>query len=439
MIEALQVQVPSNDGASYLSMVEAFARGDWGQGFSYVFPPGNGILVAPLAALTGDSLLAFAIMGSLCAALGILSLGLAARHWLHPKAGLFAAALLAFLSLSVRSAGEAYSEAFFVPLLCVLLLALARRRKLLAGLLLGLGFWLRPEALAFFPLLFQGGHPSLVSAAARRRAAWGLGLGLLVALALPLARLNLAALPDPLPKFHLMKGMGPLGAAGFSQALGLFGNNLVRVPWALLRGLDFGIPLLAILGIFGLARKNPGLARALGLSLFLATCAQLFFQVKPRFFVDQAPLWILASVGMKSFKPLLFAIALLPSGLRVVRDLWSPPRIEKRAELLVGRLLRREGIHQGQLLTDMPRVAWAAGLMPAPPLIWTPENLRAAIQVQRPRHLVLGARRPGRLEIAAWAQSMGVPLRPPFRLRTLPVSIRDRVGGGRILWLEQKR
>jgi hypothetical protein len=259
---------------------------------------------------------------------------------------------------------------------------------------------------------------------------------LAVALALPLLRLAWAA--DPLPKFHLMKGMGPLGAKSFGEGLELLGRTLGRIPWAVFRGLDFGIPLLALPGFLVLKRRNPTLSRELALSLLLALCAQVFFQVKPRFFVDQAPLWIVLSVSLLlakgRFPTLLLSLSLIVSGLRVSHDLWSPPRTDKRPELQLGRLLRGEGIGPGQLLTDMPRVAWAAGLKPPPPMIWTQAKLKAVLRARHPRYLVFGARRPGRSELAQFAQSMGVP----YRRRGLPVSIRDRVGAERILWLERR-
>ncbi|GEM_PF-2075407 len=431
--QGLLISVPSNDGASYLSMVEAFAGGHFGQGFSYVFPPGSALLVAPLAAATGDSLLAFILTGTLAAVLGILWLGKAARHWLTPQAGLFAAALLALLHLSVRSPGEAYSETFFVPLLCGVLLALAKNHRPLAGLLLGLGFWLRPEALALSPLLLappaQRGHPCFGRRISLVSLGLALGLMLVCAASLPLLRLLLSPDASPFPKFTLMRPMGPLGAGSFEEGLSLFLARFSQLPASILQGLDFGIPLLALPGMFFLRRRSSPLAAALLLALLLATSAQLLFQVKPRFFVDQAPLWILVSAAVLLHEAWVWRFflgaSLLSSGAALVHDFLVPPRVEKHLELQVGTLLRQEPLTQKDLVTDMPRVAWSAGLIPAPPLIWTQARLRQAIQRQKPRFIVLGVKRRGRRSLAQELQDRYSPW--PFPPRFQKARGRDRI------------
>ncbi|HHI79255.1 MAG TPA: hypothetical protein ENK02_04695 [Planctomycetes bacterium] len=428
--QALCIWVPSNDGASYLSMVQDFAHGEFSRGFGYVFPPGTGIVVAPLSALLGDSLLAFSLMGSLAAFFGILALGKAAGRWLNPRAGLMAGLLLSLLSLSVRSVGEAYSESFFVPLLCALLYFQSKGRTMLAGICLGLGFWFRPEGLAMFPLL-------LAPSAKEERAGgcpWKpMTLALALALLLPLARL---AWGLPLfPKFELMRPMGPLGEEGFQGVLLALGANLLKVPGAALEGLDFGLPLLVVPGGLLLFKRSPGLAKALFLAIVLATAAQLLFQVKARFFVDQAPLWILAGTSVlllqRGVGMLLCLLALLVSGIRVGHDLLQPPRLDKRPELVLGAKLREAGLKQGELLTDMPRVAWAAGLVPPPPLVWTPAKLRAAMKANRPRYIALGARREGRLSFAREISEIYAP-------SPLPEELSGREGAKRLLLLVRR-
>src|SRR5262245_57055922 len=60
---------PSGDGTSYMWMAQQFARGEWRDAMSMVFPPGFPLLLAPLMALGIDPWAAGVFTGALCLAL----------------------------------------------------------------------------------------------------------------------------------------------------------------------------------------------------------------------------------------------------------------------------------------------------------------------------------------------------------------------------------
>jgi hypothetical protein len=112
--------------------------------------------------------------------------------------------------------------------------------------------------------------------------------------------------------------------------------------------------------------------------------------------------------------------------LPTLGDLWGPPRVDKTAERAIGIELRKEGIERGELVTDMPRVAYFAGLPPPPPAEWTYELLLQEVQKGGVRVLVLGAKRSGRMELS-------MQLRDSFYFAELPAAVEDAPGSDRLI------
>ena len=485
LVHGVGVPVPSTDGATYLAMAEAFARGDFAEGLSAIFHPGWPLLLAPLIALGCEPLTAAVVLGSLLAGFGVACCSLAvsrvvARR-LAPRNGeasaLVGAATAIALGLLVlgfhlvRLPADAYSEAAFAPSVAAILLASLSRRALVAAALVGVAAWIRPEGIVYLALpllLVERG----VGARPPRRLLI-LVLAIAIAAAYPLLRALVGIDAAWTPKFGFMAELGPLGAGGFADFFSRLAAHLIEWPSSGLRGLDFVTLPFAILGWILLFRtrvrapshaesgeeaetrhredndaQSRGNARSLAwataLVFALASAAMLAFQVKPRFFIGHAPLLVvLASVaiaeclarssrehqsqaqGLARLGLGLVGLGLVVAAVRVAKDIVDPPRVEKLVEVELGHWLARKGVAQQQLVTDLPRVAWAAGHMPLPPRQWTAERLAPLLDADDVEWIVLGARRKGRQELLAG--------RPSFERIELPLELRDTLGAERLL------
>jgi hypothetical protein len=202
----------------------------------------------------------------------------------------------------------------------------------------------------------------------------------------------------------------------------LFGHlarNVAEIPVDALPALDWiGVPLAAI-GLALLFARRRHTAVVLLASLLLGWLVMILFQVKPRFFLSQAPLLLplgaiaLPRLGRIDLRPLL-ALALAVAAFRIGHDMVQPPRIEKIAERRIGEWLHRRGIAQGELVTDLPRIAFYAGLHPPPPADYGTEDLRRLLLASAARIAVLGAKHAGRRELLEElsGQWQGLPLPP---------------------------
>ncbi|PIE23304.1 MAG: hypothetical protein CSA62_07865 [Planctomycetota bacterium] len=329
------------------------------------------------------------------------------------------ALLLIAAPTAVRFAAEAYAEPLFLLLIAGFVVLWASERMLAGALLLGLAYWVRPEAAALGALLLG---------LSRRRVLASL-LAICVALGEPVLRW--IATGD----FTLTPLLGFYGLDFVDQQPLL--ERLLAWPEAALRGTDLLWMPFALFGLLLCRRQLPGGAWRLGLAFALLQLAQLSFQVKPRFFQSQLPLLVLlAACFLREFsrsrfvRSLCWAVAIGASVLSV-RDLWKPPRSDKLVELMLGESLREESLLPGELLTDMPRVAWAAGVPPPPPAEWTVQRLRPLLAQERVRVVVFGAKREGRRQLATEFAQI-------FRAVSLPPELRKRNSSDRLLLLRRR-
>ncbi len=436
LLLAFGIPVPSHDGAHVLAMAERFAGGDAAAALKSVFQPGPSLLLAPFVRMGIEAHDAARILFSLAGAVfapAVYECGrlLGRRCGRDPApVDLLLPALFAALSWRVlRLPGEAYREPLFLAAAGTGLALLLRDRPRAAGLCFGLAFWFREEALAFFPLLWFG-------VLGGRRPLSATLLGAAAAAVLPLWRSFALGELRILPKLGFMLPGGPAGGGDALEVLGRIGADLAAMPVAAFRGLD-GLPLAAgLLGLWILRRESRGRFRAFGLPLVLMAGAICMLEVKPRFFLSTAPLILpLAVLGLaacpRKGRPWLRAGMVLSLCATLgfgAADLVRPPKRDKLAEKVLGLYLRDLGVPEGSLVTDLPRVAYYAGLLPPPPARIGAADLARAMEEPSARHAVLGRRRPGRAALLA---------HPPvgWVLRPLPPAVLGTPGAGRLAWL----
>lgn len=410
--------MPSTDGPLYLWMAQAFARGQFAAGLDCVFHPGWSLLLAPLVALGLDSFLAAKLLGALCGGCTAVLLWRIAHRWVAGWPAVGAALLFAGSFHAVRLPGDAYSESAYLVLVSLGLWLVLGQRPVGGGLAFGIAFWVRPEALCLWPLLWA--RP-----ADRRRLWTAVSVATLGAMLYPALRFLALGELAATPKLGFMRPMGPLGADSLgSVATGLL-RNAGRVPLAAMPALDWiGFPL-GLAGLWLLQRANRRAARACLLALVLGWLAMIAFQVKPRFFLSQMPLLLpLAALTLRWAWPVVI-VALGISLFRIGRDVREPPRVEKHAERELGRWLARRGVRAGELVTDLPRVAFYAGLRPPPPAIWTPARIDALLRGAAARWACLAAKRAGRRDL--------LERRVAWRPTPLPDTVRSLLGADRLL------
>ncbi|MEZ5988983.1 MAG: hypothetical protein R3F30_07640 [Planctomycetota bacterium] len=397
LLHSFRVPLPSNDGAGYLWMAGRLAEGDLAAGLGHAFHPGWPLLLAPGLAAGLDPFTAARLAGAATGALWVLLLWQLCRpRGLVPALAVATCAALSFDG--VRLVAEAYSESPTLVLTAVALLLLKRGRVAWAGAVLGVGYWFRPEVLALLPLLW------IPTATPRRRLA-GAGLAVAGVATLALARLALCGRLEASPKLDVVLSHGPFGAAAAGERLALLGRNLLHLPYEGVQALDVvGLPF-AVAGLVLLLRDRRRVGLLTLAALALGWAAMVATEVKPRFFLTQAPVLLplaaaaLARGGRAAL--VLFALGPLLAVARLDHDYRDPPRADRTAERALGAWLGERLAPADDLVTDLPRVAYYAGREPPPPRRWTEPLLRARIDGERPRFVVLGVRREGRAELAA--------------------------------------
>ncbi|HLU39740.1 MAG TPA: hypothetical protein VK081_10160 [Planctomycetota bacterium] len=392
IVLAALTPVPSEDGASYLWMAQAFAAGDFRAPLGEVFPPLLPLAIAPLIALpvpcalclphgTGDPAeLAFFAGQCLLAALGALSVLPIARLAAvvsdgAPRMVLAAGVLAALPGLPARFCAEIYTEPAFALLVACAALAGLRGAFWRCGLLAGAAFWLRPEAL-LLPVAF------CLSGTAR---AWR-SLVPAGAAVLALAAWRHAAGHgfDLLPKLAFNWGKANAGAADWLAAAA---RDLLALPPAWLEAFG-GAGVLALGGLV-VARRNAA-ARPLLLALLLGVLVVIAFAVRRRFLVAWWPLLVplavvaLARLPQRWHLPLVALAAAL--GVAVGLRTTDSNRIAERdvARFVVGRLRPGE-----DFFTELPRVRLYAGRRPLPPRHLRADEIVAHARAPEVRYLVL--------------------------------------------------
>ncbi len=393
--------IPAEDAANYLWMAQRFAAGDAESALSEVFPPLLSLLIAPFLLLPIDPFRAGQLVTAVCGALAVWPLVRLVERT-EPGQGLPAAVLATIAPLVVRYGAEVYSEPVFLLAATASMGAALDRRPALAGVLAGVAFWARPEALALglAPLLISG-RRGLVALVPLVGAAIGLA-----------AWRSSAGMPfEVLPKLGLHAVRGDGAFDGARLRVGQFLEHVVALPGIWLEAFQLA-GVLALLGLWH-ARRDPAL-RPHRLVLLVGIVAILLFLPRRRFLISWFFVVLPFAVrGLRSLPergrwPTQFVAGL--TGLFASLKIGETDRIGERqvGEYLGARLEPDETV-----AGDMTRVLWFAGSRPIPPRHFSVEELVDRAQEPTVRFVVLGARRDG-------TQQVEQALAPDFTRYVLP-------------------
>jgi hypothetical protein len=367
LLHGWRVDMPSNDGVQYLWQALRFAEGDLAGGMQSALPPGLGFALAPWVALGLEPEIAAELLLSFCGAGAALLLYLLARVLALREQALFIGLAFALSPVAVRFAAEAYSEPLFLLLTSGFALAWQLDRLRLAALLLGVAYWVRPEAAAFGVLLL-GKIPSQ-----RRVAVQAAALAIVVALLEPMLRWWVTG------EFLLTPLLGFYGTGLIDHGTWL--DRLLAWPRAALEGylaLLVVAPFLFCRGPVAKSQARSSLG-ALWAAFALLQFAQLGLQVKPRFFQSQLPLLVpLAAILLRrllaqgehassSAGSCCGPSSIFADRAQRSRDHRGPAAGRTRwPSSRSGAGFVRKLSARGELVTDMPRVAYFGRAAAAP-------------------------------------------------------------------------
>ena len=417
---ALLTAVPAEDGVNYLWMAERIAAGDFGAALSDVFPPLwptviAGPVAAGLPAFRGAQLAAVLI-----GALAVWPMArLAARA--VPEHARLVAILVAVSPLTVRFAGECYSEPLFLLLAAWATELGLGGRRLAAACVILLAAWTRPEGSAIGAALWLTaplGHlPALLAAVAAplllgaARALTGNGFEVLPKLALHASR------PDT-----------PMGA-GFEFRPEVLLDNVIALPGAWLEAFQ-GLGILAAFGLW-YGRHDPAL-RVHRWLLLLGVLAIVTFLTRRRFLVS----WLFAVAPFAGVAfarlpaPGRFPVTLLVFLVSFVSSLKLHDR-DRIGEQAVGEYLAGQRMPDESVTGDMTRVLYFAGLRPLEPRHFSVDELVAAARRPGVRFVVLGQNRPT-------AGPVQAALEPEFDTMAMPESVREAAERRGLVVLERR-
>jgi len=381
---AARTWVPDWDGVHYLWLAQRAADGDAPALFQSVFPPGYpAVVAAVLRCFPGlDPQAAAQWVGAIAGAATLAPLWYLGRACGGRAAALGGCVLFALGIWFVRHPADCLSEAVFFPLVAGWALAVwwsARERCLggagLAGLLAGCAFATRPEG----GVLLVVGSCWLVQ---QRRLLEAVAFAAVGGAVVGLSMWGWATwgpgwVLSPKAGFVFDEGVGSHGVAHY-------GAEWLRLPGALLEALGVAL-LLGGYGVWAAARarsrRSAGEGRPdlrwlllapLVIQCFVAPALKSHFRFFTGFGVLLLPF---AGIGLSRLAAWIrlrapAAVAWVAIGLCLAPDLVRLPQ-ERRADRIVerelGALLADRGVRGGELFTDMPRVAYYAGLEPPPP------------------------------------------------------------------------
>ena len=156
VIAALRFQLIEHDGAYYADLARTLLAGNFGRGFSTVWPPVEPLGIAGVAvllhaagaAMAPETLETAARIFSIACGVGLLVPVYALARRLLPVPGaLAAAALVAAHARLIQYSGSALSESAFTLALVAGVAAFLHRRRAWAGILFGIAYLTRPEGL----------------------------------------------------------------------------------------------------------------------------------------------------------------------------------------------------------------------------------------------------------------------------------------------------
>ncbi len=409
MLAAALTNMPAEDGVNYLWMAERLAEGDDAAALSEVFPPLLPLLIVPLLWLGLPAFFAGQVLAAITGALTVVAtIRLVER--IQPDLALHAGLFMLVSHLAVRYGARVYSEPLFLLLSALSLYFATGKRYAIAGLIAGTAFWARPEA-ALLPVAF---------AILDLRRAWIalIPFGLLV-LALGAYRdsAGLGFVIEAKTALHNDRLWGD----GFSLLpfLKHFFTNLSQIPvlWFEAFGLIGALALLGMwkaLPLFPPSRPSIRSLRPLSLLLILGIIVICQFLPRRRFlmswFVVLLPFAVLGlqALAPRLQKPVLYLTLLITLAMSL-----KLPDSDKINERYIGEYLGKQLAPEDQIVSDMTRVLYFAGLRPNAPRHFTAEELAASAQNPRTRFVVLGARRPTAAPVTAALRTQFKPLHLP--------------------------
>ncbi|MGE0142629.1 MAG: hypothetical protein AB7T19_05005 [Planctomycetota bacterium] len=422
---AARTAMPERDAAHYLWMADGIALGEPGRLLDSVFHPVFPAIVGGLRALLPgvDPVVAIQSVACIASALAVFPLWHLARR-LDLASARLALAAFAIGTWFVRHPADGLSEGLFhlsVAGSATLLLADGRLpTRALAGVAAALAFGTRPE----------GALSALVAVAwlaqtAGARAVLHYALGLSSALLLPLAwsLANGALVLTPKASFVWTDGVG---SEGLYHWFAHFPRAVAAIPEAL----GYGMGPLAVFGALSCMRTGSE-SRRIAVLLALPFALQLLvipvlrshhrflsgFGILMLPFAKVAITTLAARVGLRS-RAILAGVLLVAFAGDLLR-LPSYRRADRVVERRLGEWLRTRHVHDGQLVSDLQRADYFAGVRPAPPRRITAEEMERVADHAAVRFVVYSGPHGDRLA-ARLADSL-------FRPAELPVALRDEL------------
>lgn len=399
-VVALRTLVPDRDASAYLWMADQVAAGRIEAAFGTVFHPLYSLLVAAVlwCAPALGSVLAGQLVACGAGALAVLPLFALTQRMFGRSAAVAAGVLYAVGIWFARHPADCLSEGLFYLLVASAVSLLVREERgakqlLGAGLLAGLAYGTRPEGAT----LLVVGAAWLWFAGARW---WIYALGFAVTAApwpLGWARWGGGFTLTPKASFNYA-----VGAGGEDSSVAHYFGHLAQVPGELFEALGYVATPMILVGLF-LARpwkvRHPATLVASLFAVQIAVVPLLFSHIR---FLSGYGCLMLAFAGLtvrvlwphtKSLPAV--AVALL-GVVAVTGDLVRLPA-ERRADRVVlidvGTWLRPR-LQEGETIaTDMPRLAYFAGVEPGPPRRITREDILEACKSSATRYAVVVASR----------------------------------------------
>lgn len=370
---AWRTVVPARDSEAYLWMAEHASRGEWAALFQTVFHPLFSLLVAPFIALGVEPIPAAQLVSCGLGACAVLPLHALTKRMFDERAAMFACLLYAVGIWFVRHPADCLSEGpfFFVVAVAGWLATRSQSRStaLAIGVCSGIGFGLRPEGLAiailavpWFLVRGQGRFAAIAACgAAATTLPWMLGW----------AEFGPGFTITPKASFNYDQGIG-----GQQGGLTHYVEHALAVPGIAFEAIGYVALPLACLGWW---RARPHAwrgAATLLVGMFVLQCAIIpALRSNIRFLAGFGILLLpFAGYGAmtiwRSLRTRRTWVAFVLIAVTIGADVARLP-LERRGDR---RVLIDLGRHLGALLepgetiaTEMPRLAYFAGLAPIPP------------------------------------------------------------------------
>jgi hypothetical protein len=406
-------------------MADGIALGEPGRLLDSVFHPVFPAIVGVVRAILPnvDPVVAIQSVACVASALAVFPLWHIARR-VDLASARFALVAFAIGTWFVRHPADGLSEGMFHLTVAgsgALLLAEGRlRTRALAGFAAALAFGTRPEG-ALAALVAIAWLAQTAGIGAVLQYSLGLSSALLLVLAWSLA--NGALVLTPKAAFVWNDGMG---GEGLSHWFAHFPRAVAAIPEAL----GYGVGPLAVLGALSCLRAGSESRRTAAL-LALPFALQLLvipilrshhrflsgFGILMLPFAKVALTTLAVRVGLRS-RAIFAGVVLAVFAGDLIR-LPASRRADRVVERRLGEWLRSRDVRDGQLVSDLQRADYFAGVRPAPPRRITAEETARAAEHAEVRFVVHSG--PQRDRLATRLAALG------FRPAELPIDLRDEL------------